>query len=485
MKPHDLDYLTNESMDKAFGAIVKTCVSLRHMCQRTNDLGQYESVRSLWMSACNLTMNGCKKLAEEKAMLNVEVIKDEDDDDSLANKLDMITPMCCQLTYEGLLDEPWRMMCTSHASTDVILPRGQRGGKPALGWRTFLGIEAGYYPAGNSKLLHTSSPDDDKRGFGINTKPFGISREEGVLWDLLTSSVMPSAMRDFYEKHYTQILPFMAEKAHNKKLKDVRSRLTYREDTEQETESASHHRKRKRRVNANGKMNVNTKGVIGKTQGTSSWKAETTLGEGTGRDNLKNPRNMKAMTCPSLMMRNPPTLLLEESTNLCSPKESRCLPLKYQQLQGSKEEILSPLPSAEKIYQGSSRVASCEAKKKGSQRKPLWNVSQEDFRRCPRERRGDRFMPLTKTPKEILAMEARKGTFTTPPPMSGAPESRNKNKYCDFHGDKGHNTDDCLHLKRQIKEAVRSGQLAHLVKEIKQGGNKASTNKTVKKAETA
>ncbi|GJV38108.1 reverse transcriptase domain-containing protein [Tanacetum coccineum] len=60
------------------------------------------------------------------------------------------------------------------------------------------------------------------------------------------------------------------------------------------------------------------------------------------------------------------------------------------------------------------------------------------------------------TPKEILAMEAGKGTFTNPPPMSGALESRNKNK---------------------------SGQLAHLVKEIKQGGNKASTSKTVKKAE--
>ncbi|GJV92675.1 hypothetical protein Tco_1540488 [Tanacetum coccineum] len=82
-------------------------------------------------------------------------------------------------------------------------------------------------------------------------------------------------------------------------------------------------------------------------------------------------------------------------------------------------------------------------------------------------------------------MEAGKGTFTTPPSMSEALESRNKNKYCDFHRDKGHNTDDCLHLKRQIKEVVRSGQLVHLVKEIKQGGNKASTTKTVKKAEAA
>nr|GEV50199.1 retrotransposon Gag domain-containing protein [Tanacetum cinerariifolium] len=61
--------------------------------------------------------------------------------------------------------------------------------------------------------------------------------------------------------------------------------------------------------------------------------------------------------------------------------------------------------------------------------------------------------------------------------VPGAPESRSKNKYCDFHGDKGHNTDDCLHLKRQTKEDVRSGHLAHLIKEIKEGCNKASTSK--------
>ncbi|GJR13743.1 hypothetical protein Tco_0796395 [Tanacetum coccineum] len=69
--------------------------------------------------------------------------------------------------------------------------------------------------------------------------------------------------------------------------------------------------------------------------------------------------------------------------------------------------------------------------------------------------------------------------------MIEAPESRNKSKFCDFHGDKGHNTDDCLHLRRQIKQVARSGQLAHLVKEIKQGSNKASTSKSGKKTEAA
>ncbi|GJV92677.1 putative ribonuclease H-like domain-containing protein [Tanacetum coccineum] len=80
-------------------------------------------------------------------------------------------------------------------------------------------------------------------------------------------------------------------------------------------------------VNANGKMKENTKGVSGKTQGTNSWKVKTALWEGTGRDSPEKPRKMKVMTCPSLMMRNPPPLLLEESTNFCSPKEFGCLPV--------------------------------------------------------------------------------------------------------------------------------------------------------------
>ncbi|GKB63039.1 hypothetical protein Tco_0919225 [Tanacetum coccineum] len=53
-----------------------------------------------------------------------------------------------------------------------------------------------------------------------------------------------------------------------------------------------------------------------------------------------------------------------------------------------------------------------------------------------------------------------------------------------FIGDKGHNTDDCLHLRRQIKEAVKSGQLAHLVNEIKYDINKASTSKAARKPDS-
>ncbi|GJZ05386.1 reverse transcriptase domain-containing protein [Tanacetum coccineum] len=67
----------------------------------------------------------------------------------------------------------------------------------------------------------------------------------------------------------------------------------------------------------------------------------------------------------------------------------------------------------------------------------------------------------------------------------GSAEGQNKNKFCEFHEDKGHNTDECIHLRKQIEEAVKSGQLSHMIKELKQGGNKGKHAKTAKKGETS
>ncbi|GJX25472.1 reverse transcriptase domain-containing protein [Tanacetum coccineum] len=81
-----------------------------------------------------------------------------------------------------------------------------------------------------------------------------------------------------------------------------------------------------------------------------------------------------------------------------------------------------------------------------------------DFRNQQRlERRSDRFTLLTKSPKEILALD--KGRFKAPPSMSTPVEKRNNNKFCEFHGEVGHNTDECMHLKRQIEELIKDGKV--------------------------
>nr|GEV96346.1 reverse transcriptase domain-containing protein [Tanacetum cinerariifolium] len=91
-----------------------------------------------------------------------------------------------------------------------------------------------------------------------------------------------------------------------------------------------------------------------------------------------------------------------------------------------------------------------------------------------------------RTPKEILATEASK--FQPPPPMVTPVEKRSSNKFCDFHNDKGHSTDECMQLKKQIGELVRVGKLSHLIKEIKQGRDQSKAGKketTVKDKPTA
>nr|GEY07983.1 hypothetical protein [Tanacetum cinerariifolium] len=79
------------------------------------------------------------------------------------------------------------------------------------------------------------------------------------------------------------------------------------------------------------------------------------------------------------------------------------------------------------------------------------------------------------TPKEILAAEA--GKFQPPSPMVTPVEKRSSNKFCDFHNDKGHNTDECMQQKKQIEELVRAGKLSHLIKEIKHGRDQSKTGK--------
>jgi transport inhibitor response 1 len=73
-------------------------------------LEKYESMRSLWMSACNVTMNGCRVLAREMPRLNVEVMKEDGSDDSQADKVYVYRSVVgprrdappCVLTLSGL-----------------------------------------------------------------------------------------------------------------------------------------------------------------------------------------------------------------------------------------------------------------------------------------------------------------------------------------------------------------------------------------------
>ncbi|KAK6256211.1 Transport inhibitor response 1 domain - like 4 [Theobroma cacao] len=73
--------------DKGMLYVLNGCKKLRKLeirdCPFGNaalleDVGKYETMRSLWMSSCEVTLGGCKTLAEKMPSLSVEIINDTD-----------------------------------------------------------------------------------------------------------------------------------------------------------------------------------------------------------------------------------------------------------------------------------------------------------------------------------------------------------------------------------------------------------------------
>nr|GEW48470.1 reverse transcriptase domain-containing protein [Tanacetum cinerariifolium] len=76
------------------------------------------------------------------------------------------------------------------------------------------------------------------------------------------------------------------------------------------------------------------------------------------------------------------------------------------------------------------------------------------------------------------------GKFKAPPPMTTPIKKRINNNICEFHKEVRHNTDECMHLKKQIEELLKNGTLSYVIKELKQNSGKDQP-KTNKKGETS
>ncbi|CAL8996408.1 unnamed protein product, partial [Prunus brigantina] len=64
---------------------------------------------------------------------------------------------------------------------------------------------------------------------------------------------------------------------------------------------------------------------------------------------------------------------------------------------------------------------------------------------------------------QILAQVKDKPWVRRPPPMKGDPFKRDTSKYCAFHGEHGHYTNNCNAWKRHLEELVREGHCTEFV----------------------
>ena len=81
----------------------------------------------------------------------------------------------------------------------------------------------------------------------------------------------------------------------------------------------------------------------------------------------------------------------------------------------------------------------------------------------PRRSQFDRYTPLTIPRRDILYQIQSQNVLKRPKPLKTPFGRKNKNKYCRYHHDHGHDTEDCFELKVEIEALIHRGQLRHFM----------------------
>ncbi|XP_050242153.1 uncharacterized protein LOC126691124 [Quercus robur] len=68
--------------------------------------------------------------------------------------------------------------------------------------------------------------------------------------------------------------------------------------------------------------------------------------------------------------------------------------------------------------------------------------------------RNQQYTPLNAPLEQVLMQIKDDPSLKWPEKMKGDPNKRNRNKYCRFHRDHGHDTDECFDLKQQIENLI-------------------------------
>ncbi|KAH6792809.1 hypothetical protein C2S52_003286 [Perilla frutescens var. hirtella] len=111
-----------------------------------------------------------------------------------------------------------------------------------------------------------------------------------------------------------------------------------------------------------------------------------------------------------------------------------------------------------------------------------WAQIKNDRRRTDPYPRNDRYRPrgredisdpydrrlpeynLCITPSEAVnALKELGSTVKWPPKMRSPDHERDRTKYCEFHKDHGHRTDDCIALRREVIDLLKRGHLKDLL----------------------
>ena len=73
------------------------------------------------------------------------------------------------------------------------------------------------------------------------------------------------------------------------------------------------------------------------------------------------------------------------------------------------------------------------------------------------------FTPLIATVSQVLHEVQHEKSLRWPSQMRMEPTKRDNTRYCEFHRDHGHRTDDCIQLRKEIEYLIRQGYLRRYI----------------------
>ena len=74
-----------------------------------------------------------------------------------------------------------------------------------------------------------------------------------------------------------------------------------------------------------------------------------------------------------------------------------------------------------------------------------------------------RFTPLTASVSQVLHEVRNEQFLRWPAQMKSDPATRDNTKYCEFHRDYGHRTDNCIQLRREIEYLIQRRYLRRFI----------------------
>ncbi|XP_023927746.1 uncharacterized protein LOC112039135 [Quercus suber] len=142
------------------------------------------------------------------------------------------------------------------------------------------------------------------------------------------------------------------------------------------------------------------------------------------------------------------------------PKTMAEMLIKAQKYMNAKD-ALTTIKDTEKPGDRGRKEDECRGQKR---ERPNRRNNDDIRRRDDKNPRTVKLTPLVMLVDKILTQIKDEHYLKWPRPLHSSPNVRDKNKYCRFHKDHGHYTEDCQDLKEQIKELIRKGKLQKFVK---------------------